>query len=79
MMMEKMSRSAFNARYHYRFTDAKDKEVCGSCRHYSTGKRALVSGCGLMLECFMTHGEIAVNKRRCICDLWQEGENRQEA
>jgi hypothetical protein len=79
MLMEKMNRSAFNTRYHYRFVDAKDKEVCGNCRHYWEKNKLLTTGCGLMLECFMTHRQITVSKRRCVCDLWQEGKNRLEA
>jgi hypothetical protein len=72
VILEKMKRSEFDNRYHYRLVDAsKIRRCCGNCHYYVGGERTLAVGCNFMLQCMMTHGEITVNRRRGLCDLYQ--------
>jgi hypothetical protein len=77
MMMEPMGRHEFNGRHAYRTADPKEGPArCGNCRHYMPGERTFAKGCGLMLQCMMTHGEIKVAKGKSVCNLWQERQER---
>jgi len=77
MMMSPMERSAFNKTYNYRHeqitSDNIDLKHCGNCTHLNGIKGiAEVDGCYLMAQCLIPHGEITVNRRRGLCDLWQK-------
>jgi len=83
MMMTQIERSTFNKQYNYRLvmvSDNIDFKHCGNCAHTIPNEHhASLDGCYLMVQSRIPTVEVIVNRRRGLCNLWQEQKDGKNA